>query len=132
VVSASILSAILVFSISFTWQGNSIRLAPIAKSLYGQSSVKTQTSGTTTARATSFNAIQLSVKEESEGLDRWVGSSDGVINPTLKTSANNANIIKIQNPTDTKHELVIYTTNGHPSSGDINPDGSGQLSSNQL
>jgi plastocyanin len=38
------------------------------------------------------------------------------------------NLIKIQNPTDTKHELIIDTTNGHPSSGDIKPDSSGQLS----
>jgi plastocyanin len=131
VMSASILSAILVISISFNWQGSSIHIARIAKALYGQSSsLKTQMSGTTTtaARATSSNTIQLSVKEESEDVYRWVSSSDGAINPTLKVSANSENIIKIQNPTDTKHKLVIDTTNSHPSSGDIDPNSSGQLS----
>jgi plastocyanin len=129
VVSASILSATLVFGLAFNWQGNSMHIARIAKALYGQSSVKSQTSAARTATFSPSNAIQLSVKEEeSEGLYRWVSSSDGTINPTLKASANNANIIKIQNPTDTKHELIIDTPNDHPSSGDINPDSPDQLS----
>jgi len=132
VMSASILSAILVFSISFNWQGNSIRLAPIAKALYGQSSVKPQTSGTTAAAASSSsspNAIQLSTKEESPGVYRWIGINTGTVNPTLKVSANTNSTIKIQNPTDTKHELIIDTgADVLPSSDDINPDSSGQLS----
>ena len=130
VVSASILSATLVFGLEFNWQGNSMHMARIAKALYGQSSVKSQTSGARTAVSSSSspsNAIQLSVKEESEDVYRWVSSSDGTINPTLKVSQNTANIIKIQNPTDTKHELII-DTNPQSSSGDINPDSSGQLS----
>ena len=60
---------------------------------------------------------------------RWVSSSAGTINPTLNISPNTNNIIKIQNPTDTKYELII-DTNGHPSSGDINPSSAGQLSFN--
>jgi plastocyanin len=137
VMSASILSAILVFSVSFNWQGNSLRLAHIAKALYGQSSVKPQTSGTTAAAAaaasssssSSSNAIQLSTKEESPGVYRWIGVNTGTINPTLKVSANTNSTIKIQNPTDTKHELIIDTgADVLPSSDDINPDSSGQLS----
>ena len=130
VVSASILSATLVFGLEFNWQGNSMHMARIAKALYGQSSVKSQTSGARTPASSSTspsNAIQLSVKEESEDVYRWVSGSDGTINPTLKVSQNTANIIKIQNPTDTKHELII-DTNPQSSSGDINPDSSGQLS----
>src|ERR1051325_844603 len=131
VMSALILSAILVFSISFNWQGNSIHLAPIAKALYGQSStVKSQTSGTTTAASSSSsNTIQLSTKEESPGIYRWIGVNTGTINPTLKIPANTNSIIKIQNPTDTKHELIIDTGSDIlPSSDDINPNSSGQLS----
>ena len=118
VVSASILSAVLVFSMLFNWHGNS-----------------TQTSGTAAAASSpssspsSSNIIQLSVKEESEGVYRWIGSTSGAINPTLKVSANTANQIKIQNPTDTKHELIIDTGQDVlPSSDDINPNSSGQLS----
>ena len=71
----------------------------------------------------------MSVKEEAGDVYRWVSSSDGTINPTLKASPNTVNIIKIQNPTETKHELIIDTgTGGQASSGDINPDSSGQLS----
>jgi plastocyanin len=129
VVSASILSATLVFGLAFNWQGNSMHIARIAKALYGQSSVKSQTSGARTAASSSSpsNTIQLSVKEESEDVYRWATSSDGMINPTLKVSQNTANIIKIQNPTDTKHELII-DTNPQSSSGGIDPNSSGQLS----
>lgn len=141
VVLASILSAILVFSTSLNWQGNSMRIAPIAKALYGQSPVKPQTSGTTAAASSSSssstssssssssNTIQLSTKEESPGIYRWIGVNNGTINPMLKISANTNSIIKIQNPTDTKHELIIDTgADVLPSSDDINPNSSGQLS----
>jgi hypothetical protein len=129
VLSASILSATLVFGLAFNVQGNSMHISRIAKALYGQSSVKSQTSAAKTAASSSSpsNTIQLSVKEESEDVYRWTSSSDGTINPVLKVSQNTANIIKIQNPTDTKHELII-DTNPQSSSGDINPDSPGQLS----
>ena len=139
VVSASILSAILVFGVVSNWHGNS-EIAPIAEGKKGDSSKastastdKTQTLGTTAAAASSSSSssstIQLSTKEESAGVYRWVSSSTGTINPTLKVSANKDNIIKIQNPTDTKHELIIDTgADVLPSSDDINPDSSGQLS----
>ena len=139
VVSVSIISAILVFSTSLNWQGNSIRVAPIAKALYGQTPVKPQTSGTTTAAtsssssltssSSSSNTIQLSTKEESPGIYRWIGVNNGTINPTLKIPANTNSTIKIQNPTDTKHELIIDTgSDVLPSSDDINPNSPGQLS----
>jgi plastocyanin len=141
VVAASILSAILVFVAVSNWHGSSIGIAPVAEGKKSDSSTvstastgKTQTLGTTAAAASSSsssssNTIQLSTKEESSGVYRWIGSSGGTINPTLKVSANTANIIKIQNPTDTKHELIIDTgADVLPSSDDINPDSSGQLS----
>jgi plastocyanin len=60
VVLASILSAILVFSISLNWQGNSIRIAPIAKALYGQLPVKPQTSDTkAAASSSSSSSVQI-------------------------------------------------------------------------
>ena len=131
VVSASILSAVVVFSIVFNWYGNSVQIAAEAKT---GSSSKTHTLGTAAAASaatssSSTNTIQLSVKEESAGVYRWISRSGGTINPTLKVSANTNNIIKIQNPTDTKHELIIDTgADVLPSSDDINPNSSGQLS----
>jgi Cupredoxin-like domain len=87
------------------------------------STSKTQALGTT-ASPSSSNTIQLSVN-----IYRWISSNGGTVNPTLKVSANTNNIIKIQNPTDTKHELIIDTgADVLPSSDDIKPDGSGQLS----
>ena len=132
VMSASILSSILVVSVMFNWHGNSIQIAPIAEGKKGDISSmptnKTQALGTT-ASSSSSNTIQLSVKEQSEGVYRWISSNGGTENPTLKVSANTNNIIKIQNPTDTKHELIIDTgADVLPSSDDIKPDGSGQLS----
>jgi plastocyanin len=137
VISTSILSSILVVSVIFNWQGNSMQMAPFTeakKSTHGTSNGETQTLGTAAAASSSSsssssNAIQLSVKEEAGDVYRWVSSSDGTINPTLKASPNTANIIKIQNPTDTKHELIIEAGAGRQtSSGDIKPDSSGQLS----
>src|SRR5919198_2386287 len=107
VVSASILSAILVYSIvEFNWYGSSIHFAAIAEGKKGTSSStptgKAQTLGSSAAASSSSNTIQLSAKEESAGVYRWISSSNGAINPTLKVSPNTNNIIKIQNPTDTK------------------------------
>src|SRR5919197_6610238 len=138
VVSASILSAVVVFSIVFNWYGNSVQIAAEAKT-GSSSSSKTHTLGTAAAASaatssSSTNTIQLSVKEESAGVYRWIsgsssGGGGGAINPTLKVSPNTNNIIKIQNPTDTKHELIIDTgADVLPSSDDINPNSSGQLS----
>jgi plastocyanin len=86
------------------------------------------TTTSTTSATTSNNTIQLSIKEVKE-VYNWIDTSNGVSNPTLKVFANASNIIKIQNPTDTKHELIIDTgADVLPSSDDINPNSSGQLS----
>src|ERR1051326_6574440 len=88
----------------------------------------TNTSSPTTTTTTT-NTIQLSTKEVKPGVYNWIGTTNGTPNPTLKAFANVKNIIKIQNPTDTKHELIIDTgTDVLPSSNDINPNASGQLS----
>jgi plastocyanin len=132
ILSVSILSAILVLSMVFNLYANSIQIAAIKEVKKG-SSGSTSTGKTLTlgaavaASSSSSNTIQLSVKEESEDVYRWISSSGGTVNPTLMVSPNTVNVIKIQNPTDTKHELII-DTNVHSLSGDINPNSSGQLS----
>lgn len=79
-------------------------------------------SGGTTPPA---QTIKMSAKEIDE-VYRW--STDDGINPTLKLVANKDNMIQIQNPTDTKHELV-FESNGSElaASGDIEPNSSGEL-----
>jgi hypothetical protein len=82
-----------------------------------------------TTSTTTTNTIQLSTKELKPGVYNWIDTSNGASNPTLKVFANTKNIIKIQNPTDTKHELIIDTgADVLPSSDEINPNSSGQLS----
>ena len=133
VVSSSILSAILVFSVVFNWHGNFMLMGTIAEGKKDSSNSGTlgSTAATSSSQSTSSssNTIQLSTKEVSPGVYRWISSSSGAINPTLKVSSNTVNTIKIQNPTDTKHELIIDTgADVLPSSDDIKPDSSGQLS----
>lgn len=71
------------------------------------------------------NVIKMSAEEVDE-VYRW--SSNDQTNPTLKLIANRNNVIQIQNPTDAKHELVFESNDVElASSGDITPDGSGQL-----
>src|SRR5919198_5697679 len=91
VVSASILSTVLVFSMVFNWYGNSIQIGAIKeaeKDSNGSTSAgKTDTLGTalttsSSSSSSSSNTIQLSVKE----VYRWMSSSSGTINPTLKVS----------------------------------------------
>ena len=134
VVSALMLSTILVFSVVFNWHGNFMQMGTIAEGKKDNSSNSgtlgsTAASSSSQSPSSSSNTIQLSTKEVSSGVYRWISSSNGAINPTLKVSSNTANTIKIQNPTDTKHELIIDTgADVLPSSDDIKPDSSGQLS----
>jgi hypothetical protein len=74
------------------------------------------------------NTIQLSTKEVKDGVYNWINGSNGAPNPMIKALVNNTNVLRIQNPTDTKHELIIDTgADVLPSSDDIAPNGSGQL-----
>jgi hypothetical protein len=121
-VSTSILSTVLVYSTIFNWY-------QIATAIGEEKKNNETTANTLTSGASISNPIQLSIKEESENVYRWTSSRSGAINPMLKVLSNTNNTIKIQNPTDTKHELIIDTgTDVLPSSDDINPNGSGQLS----
>jgi plastocyanin len=75
------------------------------------------------------NAIQLGVTEQQEEVYRWSNDS-GAINPTLKFIVNTDNTVQIQNPTDEEHEMIIESQPGNElvTSGDIEPNGSGELS----
>ena len=60
---------------------------------------------------------------------RWVNTTDGVINPTLNFKVNTNDVIHIQNPTQTLHQLIIdFNGKQIATSGDITPGSSGQVS----
>jgi plastocyanin len=129
VVMASVLSSALLFGmISNLFGYHYMQLVPAA---VAQEKENTTTANTPSPSKNMTNAIQLSVKEVTSGVYRWINGSNGADNPTLKVFANANNVIKIQNPTDTKHELIIDTgADVLPSSDDIAPNGSSQLSFN--
>jgi plastocyanin len=71
------------------------------------------------------NTITLNATEVSEEQYRWTDSS-GAENPTMNLVANNEYTVKISNPTDEEHELIIDSkidgkTTEVARSGDIEP-----------
>jgi plastocyanin len=74
-------------------------------------------------------AIQLSAEEQHSGY-RWINTTNGVINPTMNFNVGTAKTIQLQNPTDSKHQLLIDDPNGNQlaTSGDIVSGSSSQLS----
>ena len=112
----SVATAVLVFSLLYSVGHNGYYLHQVSAAK-GQDVISTT------------NRIQsLSAKEIKDGVYNWINGSNGTSNPTLDVLVNTKNIIKIQNPTDTKHELIIDTgADTLPSSDDIVPNGSGQL-----
>lgn len=93
------------------------------------SSTSSGTSGGTMNSTNSDNSsIALSVKDAG-GIYKWTNATNGLENPELNLKANVNNIIQIQNPTNTKHELVIDSQGKEvATSGDIAPGASGQAS----
>lgn len=72
--------------------------------------------------------LALSVKDVVR-IYKWTNATSGLENPELNLKADVNNIIQIQNPTDTKHELVIDSQGKEvATSGDIAPGASGQAS----
>ena len=116
IISMSIAIAVLVFSLLYGVGQNGYYLHQVSAAK-GQDVISTT------------NRIQsLSAKEVKDGVYNWINGSNGASNPTLDVLVNTKNIIKIQNPTDTKHELIIDTgADTLPSSDDIVPNGSVQL-----
>ena len=63
-------------------------------------------SKTTNASTSILN--QLSIKEkETSGVYKWINTSNAAVeNPMIRVFTNTSSTIKIQNPIDTKHELL--------------------------
>jgi plastocyanin len=79
----------------------------------------------------SKNVFQLSAKLDNSANPpfRWVNTTNGVINPTLNFKVNTNDVIKIQNPTQVLHQLIIdFNGKQIATSGDITPGSSGLVS----
>lgn len=117
IVSAAILVGILLFSTSSSISSKTTVLAQ-------------QTGNNTTATPTTItlteNAVQVNATEMNE-VYRW--QINGQTNPDLRLLADTAYTFTVQNPTDTKHELIIADSQGKDlaTSGDIQPGASGIL-----
>lgn len=75
------------------------------------------------------NIIQLLVIEETNRLYKWFDVASKDINPTLMVIADSKNILRLQNPTEEKHKLIILGSEGNvfAASEDIEPSESGQV-----
>jgi hypothetical protein len=116
--------------ITFIQTTAALAIAIIALLLLGLVSTYT-TNSEAAGQGISENIFQLSAKLDNSvnPTFRWVNTTDGLINPTLNFKVNTNDIIHIQNPTQTLHQLII-DVNGKQiaTSGDITPSSSGQVS----
>jgi hypothetical protein len=139
IVLASVLSAALLFGVVSSLYGYHTQIVDAKKSHpHNGTSNKDATPDNTPATANSTSqtkqqqppipgAIQLSAKEASGGY-RWINATNGAINPTMNFAVNTNKTIHLQNPTDTKHQLIIDVNGKQITSGDIASASSGLLS----
>jgi hypothetical protein len=115
-------TAIIVAIVSFSTTSSSISSKTMA--LAQQTDNNTTTTPTTITLTE--NAVQVNATEMNE-VYRW--QINGQINPDLRLLADTAYTFTVQNPTDTKHELIIADSQGKDlaTSGDIQPGASGIL-----
>ena len=118
IVSIVIIVAIVSFSITST----SISSITIVLAQQTDNTTTTLTKNTLTE-----NTVQVNARELFYEIHRW--QINGQINPDLRLLTNTAYAFTVQNPTDTKHELIIADPQGKDlaTSGDIQPGGSGIL-----
>jgi plastocyanin len=116
--------------ITFIQTTAALAIAIIALLLLGLVSTYT-TNSEAAGQGISENVFQLSAKLDNSvnPTFRWVNTTDGVINPTLNFKVNTNNLIHIQNPTQTLHQLIIdFNGKQIATSGDITSGSSGQVS----
>jgi hypothetical protein len=115
-------TAIIVAIVSFSTTTSSI--SSVTMVLAQQTDNNTTTTPTTITLTE--NAVQVNATEINE-VYRW--QINGQMNPDLGLLANTAYTFTVQNPTDSKHELIIADSQGKDlaTSGDIQPGGSSIL-----
>lgn len=120
-----IATAIIVAIVSFSITSSSISSVTMVLAQQADNTTTTTTTPTTTITLTE-NVVQVNATEKNE-VYRW--QINGQTNPDLRLIANTAYTFTVQNPTDSKHELIIADSQGKElaTSGEIQPGSSGIL-----
>ena len=95
----------------------------------GSSSSKDSSSSSSkdsSASNSNTSSIALNALELKNETYRWQNTSKA-INPTLHLIANTDYLIKIKNPTDTKHQLIITSNGTETKSNELKPGKNGKL-----
>jgi plastocyanin len=115
-VMISILLVGMTYSSQFLVQSTSAK-----KSSSDKISATASTSNSDTNNNNNNTAIALNALELKNATYRWQNTTQG-INPTLHLIAHTSYVIKIKNPTDAKHELIIGSNGTElAKSNSINP-----------
>jgi hypothetical protein len=115
---------------TFTQTSSALAIGLTALLLLGLVSTYT-TNREALSQGISKNVFQLSAKLDNSVNPpfRWVNTTNGVINPTLNFKVNTNDVMKIQNPTQALHQLIIdFNGKQIATSGDITPGSSGLVS----
>ena len=103
---------------------------PISAKESGGSYDKVSSASKSDSTSKSNTTIALNPLELKNETYRWQNTSEA-INPTLHLIENTDYLIKIKNPTDTKHELIIGSNGTElAKSNEIEPDKNGKLNFN--
>ena len=128
--SCIIISILLIgmsYSSHYIVQSISAKSSSYDKSSSSSKDSSSSSSKDTSASNSNTTSIALNALELKNETYRWQNTSEA-INPTLHLIAGTDYLIKIKNPTDTKHELII-TSNGTElaKSNEIKPGKNGKL-----
>ena len=97
----------------------------VSQTIGEENDTEASASGSGSGLVSGDNTITLNATEVGEEQYRWTDSS-GAENPTIDLVSNNEYTVKISNPTDEEHELIIDSnidgkTSEIAKSGDIEP-----------
>lgn len=102
-------------------------LVPSISAKESSSNEKASSTSTNSSASNSNTSITLNALELKNETYRWQNTSEA-INPTLHLIAHTDYLIKIMNPTDTKHELIIGSNGTElAKSNEIKPDENGKF-----
>jgi len=120
----------MIYSSHYLVQSISAKSSSYGKGSSSSKDSSSSSSKNTSASNSNTSSIALNALEQKNNTYRWQNTSEA-INPTLHLIANTGYLIKIKNPTDTKHELII-TSNGTEltKSNEIKPGKNGKLNFN--
>ena len=125
--TSCIIISILIIGMSYS---SHYLVQPISAKESGGSYDKVSSASKSDSTSNSNTTIALNPLELKNETYRWQNTSEA-INPTLHLIENTDYLIKIKNPTDTKHELIIGSNGTElAKSNEIEPDKNGKLNFN--